>query len=124
MCQGINPIENANNVIFDYSIWQSLYSAMVFSLRVAENTLTEEEGFNMVNVHQVLAEEAEDGQYEGDEPEEMVPRSLVRLINESVTQAEAFIEAAKLNPNIDEYMNNYCYFILYSILAQAITNIN
>ena len=124
MCQGINPIGNANNVIFDYSIWQSLYSAMVFSLRVAENTLTEEEGFNMVNVHQVLAEEAEDGQYEGDEPEEMVPRSLVRLINESVTQAEAFIEAAKLNPNIDEYMNNYCYFILYSILAQAITNIN
>ena len=67
--------------------------------------------------------EADDLPREG-EAEDMVPRSLVRLINESATQAEAFLEALKINPNVDEYMNNYCYFILYSILAQAITNIN
>lgn len=123
MCQGINPIENANNVIFDYSIWQSLYSVMVYRLRAAEDGLTyEEQTFDMVNVHQVLAE-AEDGEYEGSEPD-MVPRSAVRLINDSVEEAEAFVENVKLNPNIYENTTNYCYFILYSILAQAITNIN
>jgi len=74
------------------------------------------------NVHEVLAE-AEDSEYEGEE-HDMVPRSLVRLINESEEEAEAFREVAESNPNINENTNNYCYFILYSILAQAITNIN
>ncbi len=123
MCQGINPLGNPNNVIFDYPLWRSLYNDMVNKLQLAETTLLQEEvDFNRVNVHQVLAE-AEDSEYEGEE-HDMVPRSLVRLINESVEEAEAFVENAKLNPNINENTNNYCYFILYSILAQAITNIN
>jgi len=123
MCQGINPLGNRNNVIFDYPLWRSLYDNMVNKLQLAETTLLQEElDFNRVNVHEVLAE-AEDSEYEGEE-HDMVPRSLVRLINESEEEAEAFREVAESNPNINENTNNYCYFILYSILAQAITNIN
>ena len=123
MCQGINPMGNANNVIFDYPIWRSLYNDMVNKLQLAETTLLQEEDvYSVANVHEVLAE-AEGREYEGDD-QDMVPQSLVRLINDSVEEAEAFLEAAKLNPNIYENTNNYCYFTLYSILAQAITNIN
>ena len=118
MCQGFNPT-GGNNVIFDHSLWHTLYNDMVARLRLAEDVLIQQEqDGELVNVHQALAE-AEDREYEGDD-QDIVPRSLVRLIKASVDEAEAFLE----NPGARENMNNYCYFILYSILAQAVTNID